>query len=413
MKTVFRNARIIDGKGGAWNGFVAVEGNRIHRLGRGEPAERFEGFETVDLHGMTLMPGFIDCHVHLRSDGAADPRAQVLSDTDGLVAIRCACNARQTLEAGITTIRDCGCTRHIDFALRRAVEQGLVKAPRLVLSGEFICMTGGHGWNVGCEADGPEGVRIAARRQLKAGADNIKFIATGGILTPGTEIGSPQFSVEEMRAGVEEARKAGKITAAHAHGAQGVKNAVRAGVDSVEHAYLMDQEGADLMCEKGTILVATSAAVRNVVNHGTQAGIPPDVVRKATQGLESHEKSFQRAWRQGVKLAMGTDSGVPFTRHGNNLDELVYLVQMGLAPMEAIQTATLNSAKLLRMDHLIGSIEEDKLADIVICDGDPLADIRVLQDKKRMKWVIQDGNVIVRRDAAHSAAAAPAAPITA
>lgn len=396
MKTLFRDAKIVDGKGATWIGWVAVDGNKIHKLGRGAPEEPLEGYETEHLRGMALLPGFIDCHVHLRSDGDADPRAQVLSDTDGLVAIRCATNARKTLEAGITTIRDCGCTHHIDFALRRAVAQGLVKAPRLVLSGEFICMTGGHGWNVGCEADGPHGVRLAAREQLKAGADNIKMIATGGILTPGTEIGVPQLSVEEMRAGIEEAKKAGKITAAHAHGAQGVKNAVLAGVDSVEHAYLMDEEGADMMVDKGTYLVATSAAVRNVVNFGTKSGIPADVVRKAQQGFESHVRTFQHALKTGVKLAMGTDSGVPFTRHGNNLDELVYLVEMGLTPMEAIQTATLDSARLLKMDHLIGSIEEGKLADLVIVDGNPLEDIKVLQDKARLKWVIQDGEAIVR-----------------
>lgn len=408
MKTLFRNARIIDGRGATWNGWVAIDRKLIHKIGRGEPAVPLEGYQVEDLQGMALMPGFIDCHVHLRSDGDADPRAQVLSDTDGLVAIRCAANARKTLEGGITTIRDCGCTHHIDFALRRAVAQGLVKSPRLVLSGEFICMTGGHGWNVGCEADGPEGIRIAARKQLKAGADNIKLIATGGILTPGTEIGVPQLSIEEMRAGIEEAKKAGKITAAHAHGAQGVKNAVLAGVDSIEHAYLMDGEGADLMVDKGTYLVATSAAVRNVVHFGTESGIQPDVVRKAKQGLESHVRTFQHAWKTGVKLAMGTDSGVPFTRHGNNLDELVYLVEMGLSPMEAIQTATLNSARLLKMDHLIGSVEEGKLADLVIVDGNPLEDIKVLQDKGRLKWVIQDGEVIVRQEAARKLVASPA-----
>lgn len=399
MKILFRNARIIDGKGATWMGWAALDGKKIHKVGRGAPAALLEGYqpdEVEDLRGMALMPGFIDCHVHLRSDGDADPRAQQLSDTDGLVAIRCVANARRTLESGITTIRDCGCTRHIDFALRRAVALGLVKAPRLVLSGEFICMTGGHGWNVGCEADGPEGVRLAARKQLKAGADNIKMIATGGILTPGTEIGVPQLSVEEMRAGIEEAKKAGKITAAHAHGAQGVKNAVLAGVDSVEHAYLMDEEGADMMTAKGTYLVATSAAVRNVVNFGTKSGIPADVVRKAQQGFESHVRTFQHAWKTGVKLAMGTDSGVPFTRHGNNLDELVYLVEMGLSPMEAIQTATLNSARLLKMDQLIGSIEEGKFADLVIVDGNPLENIKVLQDKGRLRWVIQDGEPIVR-----------------
>mgnify|MGYP000514458925 CR=1 FL=1 len=403
MKALFHNARVIDGMGGDWVGHVAVNGNLIHRIGKGEPGADHSDFERIDLKGMTLLPGFIDCHVHLRSDGDADPRAQVLSDTDGLVALRCAANAKKTLEAGITTIRDCGCTKHIDFALRRAVALGLVKAPRLILSGEFICMTGGHGWNVGREADGPDGVRRAARDQLKAGADNIKMIATGGILTPGTEIGVAQLTVEEMRAGVDEAKKAGKISAAHAHGAQGVKNAVIAGVDSVEHAYLMDEEAAEMMIKSGTYLVATSTAVRNVVKFGVASGIRADTVRKAQQGLESHVKTFQRAWKMGVKQAMGTDSGVPMTHHGNNLDELVYLVEMGLSPMDAINVATLNSAKLLKLDHLIGSIEEGKLADIVIIDGDPLADIRVLRDKSKLRWVILDGDAVVRRDAAQAA----------
>ena len=399
MKLLFQNANVIDGLGASWKGFVAIEGKRIHRIGRGAPEAGFEGFERIDLKGMTLLPGFIDCHVHLRSDGDPDPRAQVLGDSEAMSVLRCMANAGRTLESGITTIRDCGCTKHVDFALRRAVMQGLVKTPRLVLSGEFICMTGGHGWNVGREADGPEGVRRAAREQLKAGADNIKMIATGGILTPGTEIGVAQLTVDELRAGVEEAKKAGRISAAHAHGAQGVKNAVIAGVDSVEHAYLMDEEGAELMIKSGTYLVATSTAVRNVVSGGVKAGISAETVRKAQQGLESHVGTFQRAWKMGVRLAMGTDSGVPMTRHGNNLDELVYLVEMGLAPMEAIQVATLNSAKLLKLDHLIGSIQEGKLADLVVIDGDPLADIHVLQDKSKLRWVILDGEPVAGSDA--------------
>jgi imidazolonepropionase-like amidohydrolase len=160
----------------------------------------------------------------------------------------------------------------------------------------------------------------------------------------------------------------------------------------------MDEEGAEMMIKAGTYLVATSAAVRNVVMHGVKAGIKPDVVRKAEQGMESHVKSFQHAWKVGVKLAMGTDTGVPMTRHGNNLDELVYLVEMGLSPMEAIKVSTLYSARLLKLDHLIGTIDEGKLADIVIFDGDPLADIRILQDKDRLKWVILDGEAIVRKE---------------
>lgn len=403
MKALFENARIIDGKGEVFAGSVAVDGKKILRVSRGASSDRPEGFERIDVGGMTLLPGLIDCHVHLRSDGNADPRAQVHADSLGLVALRCAANAFKALQAGVTTIRDCGCTGHVDFALRKAVAEGLVKTPRLVLSGIPICMTGGHGWDVMIEADGADAVRKAARLQIKAGADNVKFIATGGILTPGTEIGAAQLSVEEMRAGVEEAHRAGRISAAHAHGAQGVKNAVQAGIDSVEHGYLMDEEGAEMMIKAGTYLVATSTAVRNVVTHGVKAGIKPDVVRKAEQGMESHVKSFQRAWKMGVKLAMGTDTGVPMTRHGNNLDELVYLVEMGLSPMEAIKVSTLYSARLLKLDHLIGTIEEGKLADIVIFDGDPLADIRILQDKDRLKWVILDGEAVVRKEVKRAA----------
>jgi imidazolonepropionase-like amidohydrolase len=403
MKTLFENARVIDGKGEVFAGAVAVDGKKILQVHRGPATGAYDGFERVDARGMALLPGLIDCHVHLRSDGNPDPRAQVHADSIPLVALRCAANAYKALEAGVTTVRDCGCTGHVDFALRKAVAEGLVKTPRLVLSGIPICMTGGHGWDVMLEADGPDAVRKAARLQLRAGADNVKFIATGGILTPGTEIGAAQLSVEEMRAGIEEAHKAGRITAAHAHGAQGVKNAVLAGIDSVEHGYLMDEEAAELMIKAGTYLVATSTAVRNVVMHGVKAGIKPDVVRKAEQGMESHVKSFQRAWKMGVKLAMGTDTGVPMTRHGNNLDELVYLVEMGLSPMEAIKVSTLYSARLLKLDHLIGTIEPGKLADIVIFDGDPLADIKILQDKTRLKWVILDGEAIVRRDAGEAA----------
>ncbi len=408
MKTVFSNANVIDGKGGAFHGFVVVEGREIVRVGHGEPRLSTTGYEVVDLGNKCLLPGFFDCHVHLRSDGLADPRAQVLSDTDALCALRSARNARRTIEAGITTIRDCGSTNFVDFSVRRAVEQGLVPGPRMVLSGKIICMTGGHGWNVGQQADGPDGVRRAAREQLRAGADNVKLIATGGILTPGTEIGSAQLTVDELRAGVEEAKKAGAISAAHAHGATGIRNAVRAGIDSIEHGYFLDDEGIELMLERGTYLVATSAAVRNVATRGVEDGLLPDVHRKACEAVDSHIESFGRAWRAGVKLAMGTDSGVPFTRHGRNLEELAHLVEMGLGPMEAIQVSTLGSARLLRLDDRLGSIEEGKLADLVVCDGDPLRDIAVLQDKDRIEWVVKDGEVVIRRGGARATGDAPA-----
>jgi imidazolonepropionase-like amidohydrolase len=398
MKTLFANARIVDGTGQAFAGHIAIDGNRIARVGRGEAKPAPQGFEVVDVGGLTILPGFFDCHVHLRSDGVADPRAQVLGDTDAGSALRSARNARATVEAGITTIRDCGSKNFVDFAVRRAMDEGLLVGPRMVLSGMFICMTGGHGWNVGREADGADGVRRAARDMLKAGARNIKMIATGGILTEGTELGAPQLSEDELRAGVEEAHKAGAIAAAHAHGAIGIKNAVRAGVDSIEHGYYLDEEGVELMLGRGTVLVATSAAVRNVAARSVKDGLHPSVHRKASEALEHHVRNFTRAYKAGVKLAMGTDSGVPFTHHGNNLDELVHLVSMGLTPMEAIEVATLRSARLLRTEQQTGSLEEGKLADLVVFDGDPLEDIRLLQDKSRLRWVIKDGEIVIRRD---------------
>jgi imidazolonepropionase-like amidohydrolase len=399
MTTAYVNGQVIDGRGKAYRGYVIVDGDKIVEVGEGEPPTLGEAVRRRDLGSKSILPGLIDCHVHLRSDGAADPRAQTAADTDALCALRSARNARRTLEAGITTIRDCGSRGGVDFSLRAAAQEGLCQTPRLVLSGTVICMTGGHGWAIGYEADGPDGLRRAARAQIKAGADNVKLIASGGILTPGSEIGAPQFTIEEMKAAVDEAHAAGKTSCAHAHGAMAIKNAVKAGVDSVEHGYLIDDEGIELMLDHGTYLVATSAAVRNVVQHGTAAGIRPDVVRKAQSAIDRHIEGFKRAHKAGVKLAMGTDTGVPFTVHGNNLDEVVYLVEMGLTPLAALSATTLEAAKLLHMDDRIGSLEVGKLADLVIVDGDPLADIRILQDKKRILSVIIGGKTVIEREA--------------
>lgn len=402
MKRTFVNAHIIDGLGRSFSGHLVIDDARISAVGPGSPPASSDPREHEDLQGKTILPGLIDCHVHLRNDGVADPRAQSAADSDAVAVLRSARNATKSLNGGITTVRDCGSRGYIDFALRKAADEGLCNTPRLVLSGMMICMTGGHGWQLAMEADGPEGLRRAARAQLKAGADNVKLIASGGILTPGTEIGAAQFTVEEMRAAVEEAHAAGKTSCAHAHGTQAIKNATRAGVDSIEHGYLIDDEGIELMIERGTYLVATSAAVRNVVKHGVAAGIRPDVVRKAESAIERHIDGFKRAYKAGVKLAMGTDSGVPFTDHGNNLDELVYLVEMGVPAMEAISISTINAARLLRMDDRIGSLEPGKLADFVIVDGDPLSDIKILQDKKRIRRVFVGGKVMADRDGAEA-----------
>lgn len=414
-RTLYYNANLISGNGQVGHGYVLVEGHMLAEVGQGEPPKSLfrDSVVAVDLHGQTLLPGMIDCHVHLTMD-ALPKLNPAQTDVDHMLAfIRASRNALDTLHSGVTTVRDCGTPGNVDFALRRAAQDGLCITPRLLLSGQALCMTGGHGWQfLGVEVDGVDSVRKAARQQLKAGADNVKLIATGGILTAGTEIGNTQLTEEEMRAAVDEAHNAGKIAAAHAHGGDGIKNAIRAGVDSIEHGYFIDAEGIDLMLERGTTLVATSAAVRNVVTFGTQAGIPEAVVEKARSAISAHVASFQEAYRRGVKLAMGTDAGVPFTRHGKNLDELVHLVSMGMTPMEAIQVATRDSAQLLKLDHQVGTLEPGKYADFIVVKGDPLKDISLLQNPDNIRKVVLNGRQVVDRDASEYLLGAAFSPIS-
>lgn len=400
-RTVYHNGRIVDGSRHIANGYLVTEGAAIVAVGAGDPGRgaASASCHQVDLAGRTLLPGFIDCHVHLTMNAEAAPRA-IVSPPDQMVAVlQASTNALRTLHGGVTTVRDCGAPHGIDFALRRAAEEGLCVTPRLVLSGRALCMTGGHGWHlIGGEADGADGLRRAAREQLKAGADNVKLIASGGILTPGTNIGNPQFTTDEMKAAVDEAHCAGKTANAHAHGAEGIKRATLAGVDSVEHCYFIDAEGIEMMLRRSTVLVATSAAVRNVVSYGVAAGIPPHIAEKAESAISAHVSGFKAAHAAGIRLAMGTDSGVPFTRHGSNLDELKYLVEMGLSPQEAIRVATLDSAKLLKLDGSVGSLDEGKNADLVVVDGNPLDDIAVLQQRDKIRRVVLNGRTVLDRD---------------
>ncbi len=412
--TVYANGRIVDGHRDIANGYLVTEGPTIALVGSGEPKRGFAsaGVRHVDLAGRTLLPGFIDCHVHLtmRAEPAPTP---IVSAQDQMVGLmHASINALHTLHAGVTTVRDCGAPHAIDFALRRAAQDGLCLTPRLILSGRALCMTGGHGWHlIGREVDGVDAVRRGAREEIKAGADNVKLIASGGILTQGTDIGNPQFTVAEMQAAVEEAHAAGKTANAHAHGAQGIKRAVSAGVDSIEHAYFIDAEGIEMMLARGTVLVATSAAVRNVVSHGVAAGIPSHIAEKAESAIDAHVSGFKSAHRAGVSLAMGTDSGVPFTRHGSNLDELGYLVTMGLSPQEAIRVATMDSARLLKLDDRIGSLDEGKNADLVVVDGNPLDDIAVLRTPEKIRRVVLNGQAVLDRDVSRLLVGAGFAPM--
>lgn len=338
----------------------------------------------VEAEGLTVIPGLINCHTHLIMDGSPDPVTRLLREGSYLTAYAAADRAQATLRAGVTTVRDLGSLPGLDTALRQAIADRLVEGPRLLVSGQCICMTGGHGHFMGIEVDGGDEARKAARTLLKQGVDVIKVMATGGVMTPGVEPGSPQLTEEELRAAIEEAHKAGRRTATHAQGTAGVMNALRAGVDSVEHGIYLDEACVDYMAEHGVYFVPTLVAPYYIVSHGVAAGIPEFAVRKAEQTYEAHLASFDLARRRGVRIAAGTDAGTPMNPHGSMVIELELMVKAGLSPEEALHSATTVAAGCLGLEKEIGTIETGKVADLVLVEGDPLVDIGALRQVRRV-----------------------------
>jgi imidazolonepropionase-like amidohydrolase len=322
-----------------------------------------------------------------------------LSEVKQSYALGCwqaAKHARNTLHAGFTTVRTLGGRDGVDPALRDAQKAGLIEGPRIVATNMVVCMTGGHGSWMGREADGPDEVRKAVREQLKAGADSVKFMATGGVMTPGVEPGAQQLTQEEMAAGVEEAHKSGKITAAHAHGADGVKAAVLAGIDSIEHGSFMTDECMTLLKERGTSYSVTLCSAEGFFD------APPGAVAdwamvKARKVRTALYETFLRAYQAGLKLVLGTDAGTPFNRHGENARELALMVRLGADPLDALRAATRNGAELLGKLDSLGTIEPGKLADLLLCRGDVVADVTRLCDIENVRAVIQDGRIVHMR----------------
>jgi len=391
MPFLFHNAQIINGKGDIFsNGYVGVEGNLITELGTGPIPQKGPNWERIDLQGRTLMPGIIDCHVHLCLDGSADPFLSLPQIPDPLLVLKAYQSAYLTLQAGVTTVRDMGAKNGVVTHLRNAVNSGILMGPRILSSGQCICMTGGHGWSMGCEADGPDGVRKAVREQLKTGVDNVKFMATGGVLTPGVDPGSSQLSYAEMKAGIEEAHNAGRITGAHAQGTGGIKNAINAGIDTIEHGVFLDDETIQMMLDRKIVLVPTIAAPYFIIQ-GCNKGIPASVSEKAKSVDGSHLNSAKKAFAAGVTIAMGTDAGTPFNLHGANAKELELLTEIGLSPMQAITAATGIASRTLGLDKKVGVIEKGKIADLLAVTGDPLKDITLLQDQARLAMVMKEG----------------------
>jgi imidazolonepropionase-like amidohydrolase len=387
------NVRLFDGTGRVWPAAaVHIQGERIAGVYERAPETLSPEEPVLDLAGKTIIPGLINCHTHLCLDGSPDPSAAWMRQTITKNVLVAAKHAERTLRAGITTVRDLGGMEYVDIALRDAINEGLIPGPRMKVSGKVICMTGGHGWGPGGrEADGPDEVRKAAREQLKAGADIIKIMATGGVMTFGVEPGSQQLNEDEMRAAVEEARKAGKLTASHAQGAAGIKAVVRAGVDSIEHGFYLDDEAIALMLERGTYFVPTLAALYHILEAGTAAGIPAFMVEKSLRARDAQLASFERARKAGIPIAAGNDGGTPFNTADNLPSELERLVENGMTPAEALLAATSVASRLLRMEAEIGTIEAGKRADLVVLDGDPLADIRSV---RKVRMVFKDGSIV-------------------
>jgi imidazolonepropionase-like amidohydrolase len=395
-----RNILLIDGKGG-WHPrhTILCDGPTIVAVGPDQRVKIPKAAQAIDGKGKAVLPGLIDCHVHFCLDGSADSIGSLEHDTPAITAIKAAAHARATLEAGVTTVRDLGSRGHISIAVTEAIRQGLIPGPRMLNAGLAICMTGGHAWFIGRQADGPDEVVKAVREQLRAGADVIKFIATGGVLTPGVSPAAAQLTYPELRAGVEEATRAGCRVAAHAHGAEGMKNAIRAGVHSIEHGTLMDDEALELFQVHKTFLVPTLSAIQCGIEHGKQGGMPAYALQKCEMLVEALRKNFRTAAQAGVRIAMGTDAGTPFNPHGRNAQELRRMAELGLTPVQAIVTATSSAAALLGLDHKIGTIEPGKYADLMVVDGNPLDHIAVLEDPARVEYVVQDGTVVKGRQA--------------
>jgi imidazolonepropionase-like amidohydrolase len=358
----------------------------------------------VDLTHATVLPGLIDAHDHLtgnatlhgfRALGVSLPRTTLYGAT----------NALRTLDAGFTSVRNVGAPGYADVALRDAINDGDLPGPRLLVSGPALGITGGH-----CDsnllpaefhhrsdgvADGPWAVREKVREVIKYGADLIKICATGGVLSKGDQPGTQQYTLEEMRAIVDEAHRLGRKVAAHAHGTEGIKAAIEAGVDSVEHASLIDDAGIELAKQHGTYLVMDIYNDDYILGQGAAAGMLPESIEKERKIGRLQRENFARAHAAGVKMAFGTDGGV--YPHGDNARQFAYMVKFGMTPLEAIQAATINAADLLGWSDRVGAIEPGKFGDLIAVNGDPLNDVRVLE---HVQFVMKGGQV-VRNDFSH------------
>ncbi len=397
--TYIQAGRMIDVVDGRMlnNQTIVINGDRIERVGSSSGIDIPRGANVIDLGNATVLPGLIDMHVHLTGDPDAQGYANLAASVPRN-ALFGAANAMRTMNAGFTTVRNVGAGGYADIALRDAINHGDVPGPRMRASGPSLGITGGHCDNnllppeyrqrSGGVADGPWEIRKKVRENAKYGADVTKFCATGGVLSKGTTVGAQQYTLEEMVTIVDESHRRDRKVAAHAHGTEGIRAAIEAGVDSVEHASMIDDEGIRMAKANDTFLVMDVYVSTYILEMGETAGFLPESLAKERQVGQVQRNNFQKAHEAGVRMAFGSDAGV--YPHGNNGRQFAFMVQYGMTPMEAIQAATVNAAELIGWPGDVGAIETGQYADIVAVRGNPLDDIRELED---VSFVMKGGVV--------------------
>jgi imidazolonepropionase-like amidohydrolase len=398
-RTVIRAGRVLNVRTGELkaNQAIVIEADKIVKIAPSSEVTAAAGDTTIDLPDATVLPGLIDMHTHLTFE-LSSLSYEGLKISTAREALHGARNARRTLEAGFTTVRNVGAKDYADIALRDAINDGDVIGPRIVASGPALGITGGH-----CDenllppafhfqgegvADGVEGVQHKVREVIKYGADVIKICATGGVLSKGDDPNASQYTLEEMKAIVADAHRLGRKVAAHAHGAEGVRWASEAGVDSIEHGHLMDDAAVATLKKNGTYLVPTLFLGEYMLAHLEQSDVPEYSKQKMRDVSAAMQKNVKKAFDAGVKVAFGTDAAV--YPHGLNAGEFHVYVKLGMTPLAAIQTATINAADLLGPKYLVGSLEPGKWADVVAVDGDPTKDVTMLE---HVKFVMKGGAV--------------------
>ena len=391
-----RAARLIDGRGGApiAPAVVVIRGERIEAAGAGVAVPA--GARVIDMGGATLLPGLIDLHTHLTSTGV-HWEDELLKTTPGQAALHGARNAMVTLQAGFTTCRDMGPTwPYTDIDLRKAIDEGVVPGPRLMVAGNYVSATGGAGdarqFSIFVDvpivrnlADGPDEIRKAVRTNLKAGADFIKILATGAVLSKGTPPGAQQYTEDELRVAVEEAARWGRHVAAHAHGTDGIKAAIRAGIHTIDHGSMMDDEAVALMRTHHTAFVPTLYTSESIA---ADPNVPESEKVRSRQIAAVKDKSFQLVLKAGLPIGFATDAAV--VPHGQNAREFGMRVRLGQSPMDAIVSATRTAAEIIGWGDRVGTVEAQRFADLIAVSGDPLRDITELE---RVTWVMKGGIV--------------------